>query len=209
MIPATLTAYLSKHGFALLSASNFPRFVTMTTHSTPSTGSLPVPSPASGDAAQSAPLSAIVTEGDPLHGGASVRRGGTKLGSVHANCLGHWIGAPLNANSRVFFEKDKAIEWVVECEGKPAPRFSVVHEEPFYAAGMRHVVRGAGLRLHVCLGQDRERRPLVTLQELIGGAGDYSPADLRVIAEKLVAIADDAEGQPMGKRSFFRSYRRY
>lgn len=74
---------------------------------------------------------------------------------------------------------------------------------------MRHVVRGAGLRLHVCLGQNRERRPLVMLQELIGGAGDYSPADLRAIAAKLNAIADDAEAQPMGKRSFFRRYRRY
>lgn len=209
MIPVSLTSYLSQHGLALIHDGSFPHQLTMTPHQAPSNGSLPAPNPATGDAAQSAPLSAVTTDGDPRHGGATVRRAGTNLGSIFSNCLGHWIAAPINANSRVFLEKDKALEWVIECESRPAPRFAVVHEEPFYAAGMRHVMRGPVLRLHVCLGQDRERRPLVTLQELIGGAGDYSPADLRVIADKLRAIADDAEAQPMGKRSFFRSYRRY
>lgn len=208
MISSGLLSYLRRHGLTLFPGNKFPRLLKMNACNSPSNCGPAASPPASVDATQAA-ASTITTEGDPRHGGENVRRARTLLGTLHTNAHGHWIGAPRAADSRVFLDKAKALEWIIACEGRAVPRFAAVHEEPFCAAGMRHVVRGQGLCLHVCLGQDRERRPLVALQELIGGAGDYRPADLRAIAGKLNAIADDAEAQPMGKRSFFRSYRRY
>ena len=183
----------------------------MNTHHLLSQDGLHVPSPAPGDLIQTTPLSQVEidTAGDAERRGLAVRQGGSEVGRLFKNCFGHWIGAPFSADSCVFLEQEAALAYVKDCLGKPPPRYANVHEAEYYAAGMRHVSRGAGLRLHVCLGQDRNRNPLVTLQELIGGAGDYCPADLRTLATKLNAIADDAEAQPMGKRSFDRSYRRY
>lgn len=90
------------------------------------------------------------------------------------------------------------------------PRFASLLENDYYAAGCRSWDHrpGAGT-ISCCLGRSIDGRPLVTVQDSIGCTGDYRPEELRAIAAKLLAIAEDAEARPMGKRSFSRSYRRY
>lgn len=172
-------------------------------------GELPAPNPTASGAAQSGIPVTVDAGGDATRGGLIVRQAGVEVGRLFHNRFRYWIGAPLSADSRIFMEQEAALTYVKECIGAHMPRFARVHEDAYYAAGMRPVSRGANLRLHVCLAQDRDRKPIVTLQELVGGAGDYRPDDLRALAAKLCAIADDADAQPMGKRSFSRSYRCY
>lgn len=59
------------------------------------------------------------------------------------------------------------------------------------------------------LGQSSDRKPMVELNTFLGYNAWMSPAELRLLARKLFAIASDAEREPMGKRSFRRKYRRY
>ena len=74
-------------------------------------------------------------------------------------------------------------------------------EDNLYAAGMVPVAHGNPL-LHVRLRRDASGTASVTLQQLIGGTADYSPNELRRMAEKLKAIADAADAVGEGDRTF-------
>ena len=54
-------------------------------------------------------------------------------------------------------------------------------------------------QLSATLCQTRTRTPLVSIDLPVPGA-DLTPAQLRALADVLVRIAADAEGQPMDKR---------
>lgn len=89
-------------------------------------------------------------------------------------------------------------------------RFVIVSSAEHYAAGMAPMAAArVDAPMHCAIRLSRERRPMVTLQEMIGGTAVYSPDQLRVIAAKLNAIAADAEKHPDGRPDFIPSYRRY
>lgn len=64
-------------------------------------------------------------------------------------------------------------------------------------------------KLIVILSQDRFRKPGTTVDGLPGGGADLSPSQLRALAKTLNKIADDAEAEPMGKRSYRQKTREY
>lgn len=73
--------------------------------------------------------------------------------------------------------------------------------------GLLHWDRGGPIR--ATLGQTKDKRALVTVSTGFGFDGDYTPEQIRRYAQTLLRIADDAEAQPMGPRSFRRSDRGY
>lgn len=136
-------------------------------------------------------------------------RDGVILGTVYRQRdMDLWYGSPRHANTGSFLSSADAEAYILRCADAAPQRFVRVSQQEHYAHGCAHIGHRVGAPLHVRLGQCAQRQPLVTIQELIG-AGDYRPAELRAIASKLIAVAEDAEKQPMGPRSFFDSYRRY
>lgn len=80
-----------------------------------------------------------------------------------------------------------------------------VGEEEFFARGMRPWVhtRDAGL---TCSIRATDRGPVVRVQEQIGGTAEYRPDELRTIAAKLVAVANDADRHAETAARCFRRY---
>lgn len=64
-------------------------------------------------------------------------------------------------------------------------------------------------KLTVVLCQTHDRKPLSTVDGLPCGPSDVRPSPLRAPDITLLQIADDAEAQPMGPRTFRRRQREY
>lgn len=65
------------------------------------------------------------------------------------------------------------------------------------------------INLTVVLCQTHDRKPPATVAGLLGGSADLRPSPLRALVNALLQIADDAEAQPMGPRTFRRRQRAY
>lgn len=59
------------------------------------------------------------------------------------------------------------------------------------------------------LCQTRDGKPLVTINGLPSDGADLRPEQLRLLAAAMLRIADDAEAQPMGKKTYRRQRREY
>ncbi|MBL8348929.1 MAG: hypothetical protein JNL87_01325 [Burkholderiaceae bacterium] len=63
--------------------------------------------------------------------------------------------------------------------------------------------------LRADLVQTFERKPLAVVDGLPGDHAELTPAQLRALSAALLRIADDADAQPMGVRTFKRQRRAY
>lgn len=64
-------------------------------------------------------------------------------------------------------------------------------------------------KLIAVLCQTHDRKPLATIDGLPGGHADLRPEQLRALSELLLRIANDAEAQPMGLRTYRQKKREY
>lgn len=89
-----------------------------------------------------------------------------------------------------------------------APHCIVITSTEFARVTVRPFERSNG-ELHVSIRLDENRAGVAMIKETIGQCRSYRPDELRLIAAKLSAIADDTERQPLRHAPFFTSYRRY